>query len=394
MKLDVRKVIVLLVVIFVISLNSISHGVEMNSPVQIDMRGLNFNTGTSSDQIRLLKDFFRARNEDNVPWGYSYDNRTKELVRAYQVSKGLKADGIAGKATIDIVNREIIEDNLEIDVRIISTDVKGDMIVINKSSNTLYFLKDGVVKETYPVATGKTTDLTPNGKFKVVVKYKNPGWGGAGVSSPIAGGAPNNPLGTRWIGISYGGGGKYGVHGNSSPRSIGTYASLGCVRMFNGDVEKLYEKVKTQTPIWIGPEESLISYGVKFKHKERKVNIVKEKVVNLRLNGQEIKLENKIINKEGTTYYPFREIVELINGEVVWHEEDKKAMAILDEGYVEFQLNNNEYRDNDNYRFLPLGQTPFINKDKMYIPIRNFMEGLGYDVNWDEITNTVIIDLI
>lgn len=397
MKLGLRRVMVLLVVIFVISLNSISLGIEMNSPVQIDTRGINFNTGTSSDQIRILKDFFRARNEDNVPWGYSYDNRTKELVRDYQILRGLNSDGIAGKLTIDRINQEIIEEGLRIGVRTISTDVKGDMIVINKSSNTLYFLQDGVIKETYPVATGKTTQLTPNGKFKVVVKYINPGWGGAGISDPIAGGAANNPLGTRWIGISYGGGGKYGVHGNSSPRSIGTYASLGCVRMFNEDVENLYEKVKTQTPVWIGPEELLINYGVKFSYKEGKVvkdKIIKEKIVNLRLNGEQVKLGNKIINKKGTTYYPFREIVELINGEVVWDEENKKAIGILDERYVEFQLNNNEYRDNDNYRFLPVGQEPFISEGKTYIPIRNFMEALGYEVDWDGTTNTVIINSI
>lgn len=396
MKLGVkRRVIIFSVVMFAISLNSISYGIEMTSPIQIDMRGISFNTGTSSDQIGLLKDFFRARNEDNVPWGYSYDNRTKELVKDYQVSRGLNGDGIAGKSTIDRINREIIEEELQLGVRTISTDIKGDMIVINKSSNTLYFLKDGLVQETYPVATGKTIDLTPNGKFKIVIKFKNPGWGGAGLSNPIAGGHPTNPLGTRWMGISYGGGTKYGVHGNSNPRSIGTYASLGCVRMFNEDVEKLYEKVKTQTPIWIGPEEALINYGVKYSYKERKVvkeDIVEEKQVSIILNGEKLELGDKVINKKGTTYYPFREVIELVNGEVIWDDENKKATGFLDENYVEFQLNNNEYKNNDNYRFLPVGQEAFINKSKIYIPIRYFMEGLGYDVDWDESIRTIVIE--
>lgn len=397
MKMGIKRIVgIFLLVMIVVFLDSMSYGIEMTEPVQIDMRGLTFNTGTSSDQIGLLKDYFRAKNENNVPWGYSYDDRTKELVREYQSLMGIQADGIAGKTTIDLINQDIIEGNFKIGLRTISTEVKGDMIIINKSSNTLYFLKDGVVKETYPVATGKTTNLTPNGKFKVVVKFKNPAWGGAGVSAPIPGGAPNNPLGKRWIGISYGGGGKYGVHGNSNPRSIGTYASLGCVRMFNEDVEEFYEKVNTNTPVWIGPEELLIRYGVEFKYNYGENQIIKEdhieeKEINIIINGYKLKLQNSVINKDGTIYYPFREILEFLGAQVTWDNESKKAKGILGENYVEFQLNNNEYENNDKYRFLPEGQEVFINKGKVYLPIRNLMEGLGYEVNWEESSKTVVI---
>lgn len=385
-----RKIAVFFVLMFIMSSNSISLGIEMASPVQIDTKGITFNTGRSSDQIRLLKDFFRARNEENVPWGYVYDDRTRELVKNYQELMGLQADGIASKATIDRINQEIIEKDLQIALRTISTDINDDMIVINKSSNTLYYLKDGVVQETYPVATGKTISLTPNGKFKAAVKYKNRRWNTGG----IPGGAPNNPLGTRWIGIGYRGIDSHGVHGNSSPGSIGTYASAGCIRMFNKDVEELYEKVNINTPIWIGTEDILINYGVKFAYKEREVvkgPVLKEIELDLVLNGEKLKLEDKVINKKGTTYYPFREIVEFVNGEVAWDNENKKVKGSLGENYVEFQLNNNEYRNNDKYRFLPEGQEPFINKGKTYIPIRYFMEALDYYVNWDESSKTIII---
>ena len=398
MKMDIKKLVInLLLVMIIVCIKSISYGTEMAGPVQIDMRGITFKTGTSSDQIRLLKDFFRARNEDDVPWGYGYDNRTKELVRNYQGLKGIQVDGIVSKTTIGLINKEIIDENLQIGLRTISTGVKGDMIIINKSSNTLYFLKDGIVQETYPVATGKTTELTPNGKFKVVVKFKNPGWGGAGVSDPIPGGAPNNPLGKRWIGISYGGGSKYGVHGNSNPKSIGTYASLGCVRMFNEDVEKLYEKVNINTPVWIGPEETLVSYGVEFKYSYGEGQIVKgghieQTEINIVINGYNLKLQDPVINKDGTIYYPFREVLELVGAEVTWDNESKKAKGILHENYVEFQLNNKEYKTNDKYRFLPEDQEVFINRGKVYIPIRNLMEGLGYEVDWEESSKTVVIE--
>lgn len=422
MKISIKiRSIILLAIIFIISLNTLSYGTGMTSNPQIETRGLIFNTGISSDQIRLLKDFFRAREQPNVPWGYSYDNRTKELVRDYQKLKGLKADGIAGKATIDIINKDIFNNKVKIGLRIPYTDIKGDMLIINKSSNTLYFLKDGIIQESYPVATGKTTDLTPNGKFKIVIKFKNPRWGGAGIKDPIAGGDPNNPLGTRWIGISYGGGGRYGVHGNANPRSIGSYASLGCVRMFNQDVEKLYEKVKINTPIWIGSESLLEDYGTKFKSNYKakeiikgenikppeiikeenikppeiiKEEIIKPKEINININGEQLKLKDPLINKDGTTYYPFREILEFVNATVIWDDENKRATGMLGENYVMFQLNSNEYRNNNEDKYLPEGQKVFIDKGKTYIPIRNLMEGLGYEVYWEESTRTIIINNI
>lgn len=396
-----KRAIIFILGICIAFSNSISYGTGMTNTQQINQRGLVFNTGVSSDQIRLLKDFFRERGESNVPWGYDYDNRTKELVRNYQKSNGLEADGISGKSTIDKINKDIIGSNAKIGLRIVSTDVKGDMIIINKSSNTLYFLKDGTIQESYPVATGKTTDLTPNGKFKIVVKYKNPAWGGAGVSDPVPGGVPHNPLGTRWIGISYGGGGKYGVHGNSNPRSIGTYASLGCVRMFNEDVEKLYEKVKMNIPIWIGYEDQLENYGVKFKSNYKEKEIVSpqptpqpipQAKVNIQLNGAKVELQDTVINKNGTTYYPFREILGLVNAQVIWDAENNTVLGFLDDNYVEFKINSNEYKNNDKYKYLPNGQKVFIHKDKTYLPIRNLMEGLGYEVHWDQGTSTVIIN--
>lgn len=400
MKINIKmRVMILLIAISIGFSTSISYGTKMTNNPQIKLRGLVFDIGTSSDQVRLLKDFFRERGEDRVPWGYNYDNRTKELVRNYQSLNGLKADGIAGKATIDRINREISEEAYNLGLRIPTIDHRGELILINKSSNTLYFLRDGEIQDSYPVATGKTVYLTPSGKFRIVVKFKNPGWGGAGVSDPIPGGAPNNPLGKRWIGISHGGGGKYGVHGNSNSRSIGTYASLGCVRMFNQDVEQLYEKVKTNTPIWIGSEELLESYGVKFKSNytgkpAKEKPVIPPKKVNLTLDGEEIKLSKSVINKDGTTYYPFREILELVNAEVIWNPVNNKVKGILQGKYVEFQLNNGEYLANGNYSFLPQGQRVFAKDDWTYVPIRNLMEALGYEVGWDQSTNTVVINWI
>lgn len=399
MKNNIKRAMMLFIAAIMMFSNSIAYGTSMTSNPQIKTRGLVFNTGKASDQIRLLKDFFRERGDSNVPWGYIYDNRTKELVSSYQRSKGLGVDGIAGSSTIDRINKDIRDSGLAIGLRIPTTSVKGDMLIINKSSNTIYLMNNGAIKESYPVATGKTTDLTPSGRFSIVVKYKNPAWGGAGVSDPIAGGDPRNPLGTRWIGISYGGGGRYGVHGNANPGSIGTYASLGCVRMFNSDVEKLYDKVKTGIPIWMGQESELESYGVRFKSNyvgkptppKPAPKPTPPKPIKVQIDGQNLQLNDPIVNKNGRTYYPFREVLEFINADVEWDSVNKKAIGRLDDKFVEFTYNENEYKDNQGIKKLPNGQKVFMENDKTYIPIRNVMISLGYDVTWNDSARTIVV---
>ena len=54
-----------------------------------------------------------------------------------------------------------------------------------------------------------------------------------------------NPLGERWIGLEGVSGEalgqkRYGIHGTIAPESIGMSVSLGCIRMYNEDVEALY----------------------------------------------------------------------------------------------------------------------------------------------------------
>jgi len=146
--------------------------------------------------------------------------------------------------------------------RVESPPTSGLWITINKTSRILTVYSGGDIHKKYPVAVGSKMSYTPDGKFTFVVKSVSPAWGGAGHSKPVAGGSPSNPLGPRWLGLSIGGGGRYGVHGNAAPRSIGTYASLGCVRMINSDVIELFEYIPIGTIVWIGSADVLSNYGV------------------------------------------------------------------------------------------------------------------------------------
>ncbi len=103
--------------------------------------------------------------------------------------------------------------------------------------------------KTFKVATGRQSSYTPEGTFKIVNKIKNRPY----YKANIPGGHPNNPLGDRWLGINARGtnGTTYAIHGNNNAGSIGTYASAGCVRMYNDDVRWLFDQVKVNTPVVI-----------------------------------------------------------------------------------------------------------------------------------------------
>ncbi|MFC0188344.1 L,D-transpeptidase [Fictibacillus aquaticus] len=116
----------------------------------------------------------------------------------------------------------------------------GDpFVIVNKATNTMALIEGGQVSRIFPVATGKTDDLTPVGTFRVTVKAVDPYYR----KDDIPGGDEKNPLGTRWIGFDARNtdGRQYGIHGNNNPSSIGKYVSNGCIRMKEDDVQYVYK---------------------------------------------------------------------------------------------------------------------------------------------------------
>jgi len=127
-------------------------------------------------------------------------------------------------------------------------------IVIDISARTLVLYDEDQVLRSYRVAVGQPRYPTPTGNFRIINKAKNPTW--SPPPSPWADGlepvppGPNNPLGTRWMGLSAP---HVGIHGTYASGSIGTAASHGCIRMHISDVEALFDIVYVGTPVSIVP---------------------------------------------------------------------------------------------------------------------------------------------
>jgi lipoprotein-anchoring transpeptidase ErfK/SrfK len=143
----------------------------------------------------------------------------------------------------------------------------GSFVVVNKYLNALWYFDNGKLVKTFRVATGrdttgpqatwddyKTNFVTPEGTFKITDFKVNPSYTGFKPGDDhhqFAGGAPDSPIGTRWMGFSVlkGDGAQiWGIHGTSEPDKIGTWVSDGCIRMVTAQVEELFGMLKGQAP--------------------------------------------------------------------------------------------------------------------------------------------------
>ncbi len=111
-------------------------------------------------------------------------------------------------------------------------------IVVSIPDHKLALIENGEVKKVYSVATGRNQTPSPAGDFKVVHRVTNPTYYHRGRQVEPG---PDNPVGTRWIGLDERG---YGIHGTNIPSSIGKSASHGCIRMARRDLEEFFEMVR------------------------------------------------------------------------------------------------------------------------------------------------------
>jgi len=129
------------------------------------------------------------------------------------------------------------------------------VLTIDRNNFKLRLFKRLKLSKTYGIAVGMAGLDTPAGLYHIQNKEVNPAWhvpnsswAGSLAGQTIPGGAPNNPLRARWMGVANG----VGIHGTAEDWSIGTRASHGCIRMHVSDVIDLYDRVPLGTPVLIG----------------------------------------------------------------------------------------------------------------------------------------------
>ncbi|MGF7185931.1 pterin-4a-carbinolamine dehydratase [Desulfitispora alkaliphila] len=251
-------------------------------------------------------------------------------------------------------------------------------IIISKAENELAYIKNGQFEAKFPVGTGRTPSLTPEGRFQVVSKIKEPYYR----RGRIPGGSPNNPLGARWLGLSVPGtgGAIYGIHGNNNPSSIGKYVSAGCIRMHNEDVIWLFNQVP------MGTEVLIVSNN--WSHfplvANNNINYIDTPIY---VNNEQLNINynDHPFVEAGTTMVSLRSLFENIDAHFNWDNQLQQVSVKIDS--LEFSICTIEDKiladriDTE----LKMPHSRFVD-DRVYVPLRAICELIGGSVNWSEDT--------
>jgi lipoprotein-anchoring transpeptidase ErfK/SrfK len=126
-------------------------------------------------------------------------------------------------------------------------------IVVETAARRLHLVLSRGQVISYPVAVGKPGKQW-TGATSIDGKFIRPAWSPPAeikadkpdIPDVIPAGSPANPMGAAAMTLN---GGEYAIHGTNNPKSIGQFASYGCIRMHNRDILDLYSRVAVGTPV-------------------------------------------------------------------------------------------------------------------------------------------------
>lgn len=130
--------------------------------------------------------------------------------------------------------------------RFLLPDIEPEGLVLNVPEMRLYDFRVTPLPDVYAAAVGDPTDPTPLGEFRVGQKRIDPVWTVPAsiraekpeLPAQVPPG-PENPLGSYWMTI---GTTSYGIHGTNVRWSIGRMATHGCVRLYEDQIQRLFER--------------------------------------------------------------------------------------------------------------------------------------------------------
>lgn len=145
----------------------------------------------------------------------------------------------------------------------------GLQLVLDRQHRQVLVLHDGLLTRRFPAAVGTVGWETPSGRFRVMQMVKEPVW-----THPVSGELlgpeeATNPLGSRWIGFHRDCKGREGwdgeqyldidgctvagFHGTPYRWTVGRAVSHGCVRLYEENVQEIFEMVRVGTPVTVLP---------------------------------------------------------------------------------------------------------------------------------------------
>jgi hypothetical protein len=120
-------------------------------------------------------------------------------------------------------------------------------LLVRKSACELTVLLGGAPLARFPVGVG-AAESTPTGAFEIATRLEKPDWYFNGRRIPY--GHPDHLIGTRWMGFSGSPEANgIGIHGTNDASSVGKAVSMGCIRMLDTDVERLFDWVGIGTRV-------------------------------------------------------------------------------------------------------------------------------------------------
>lgn len=114
--------------------------------------------------------------------------------------------------------------------------------------------------------------------------------------------------------------------------------------------------------------------------------------INVKVDDLYVHFYYKPVIDNGRTLMPFREVFELFDMKVSWDDVNKKATAEKDGIKIEITLGESKAFVNGEEKQLDV-PAKIIN-ESTYIPVRFIAESLGYQVNWKDEPQTVIINTV